>query len=50
MAERRFQDVADAAGEIQRLIGEAREIGCLAHKDADADSLDRKSTRLNSSH
>ena len=39
MAERRFQDVADAAGEIQRLIGEAREIGCLAHKDADADSL-----------
>jgi phosphoesterase RecJ-like protein len=39
VAERNFRDVADAASDIQRLIGEAREIGCLAHKDADADSL-----------
>jgi phosphoesterase RecJ-like protein len=39
VAERRFREVSDAASDIQRLIGEAREIGCLAHKDADADSL-----------
>jgi phosphoesterase RecJ-like protein len=39
VAERRFREVADAASDIQRLIEDAREIGCLAHKDADADSL-----------
>jgi c-di-AMP phosphodiesterase-like protein len=39
VSERRFREVADAASDIQRLIDEAREIGCLAHKDADADSL-----------
>jgi phosphoesterase RecJ-like protein len=31
--------VAEMAPEIRRLIGSAHEIGCLAHKDADADSL-----------
>ena len=35
----RFRGVADAARDIRRLIDDAREIGCLAHKDADADSL-----------
>jgi phosphoesterase RecJ-like protein len=35
----RFQDVGDAVAEIRRLIDGATEIGCLAHKDADADSL-----------
>jgi phosphoesterase RecJ-like protein len=35
----RFQEVEDAARDIRRLIDGAREIGCLAHKDADADSL-----------
>ncbi len=31
--------VAGAAPDIRRFIDEAKEIGCLAHKDADADSL-----------
>jgi phosphoesterase RecJ-like protein len=34
-----FSGVDDCAGDIRRLIDSAREIGCLAHKDADADSL-----------
>jgi len=29
----------DVAGEISRVIAESDDIGCLAHKDADADSL-----------
>jgi phosphoesterase RecJ-like protein len=39
VTEVRFRSVDDAAPDIQRLVGAAREIGCLAHKDADADSL-----------
>ncbi len=39
VTELRFQGIDDAAGDIRRLIDDAREIGCLAHKDADADSL-----------
>jgi phosphoesterase RecJ-like protein len=39
VTELRFHEVEDAVRDIQRLIGDAREIGCLAHKDADADSL-----------
>jgi len=39
VAQLRFPGVADAARDIRRLIDDAREIGCLAHKDADADSL-----------
>jgi phosphoesterase RecJ-like protein len=34
-----FAGVTAAAPEIRRFIDEAAEIGCLAHKDADADSL-----------
>ncbi|MGO8685974.1 MAG: DHH family phosphoesterase [Candidatus Dormibacteria bacterium] len=39
VAEARFRGVDAAAPEIRRLIDQAGEIGCLAHKDADADSL-----------
>lgn len=39
VTQRRFQAVEDAASDIRRLIDGAREIGCLTHKDADADSL-----------
>jgi len=39
VAQLRFPGVDDAARDIRRLIDDAREIGCLAHKDADADSL-----------
>jgi len=39
VAERPFTTVDDSAAEIRRLIDAAAEIGCLAHKDADADSL-----------
>ncbi|HXZ98974.1 MAG TPA: tRNA pseudouridine(55) synthase TruB [Candidatus Binatia bacterium] len=39
LAQTRFTSVDDAAQEIRRLIDGASEIGCLAHKDADADSL-----------
>ncbi len=39
VTELRFQAVEDAARDIRRLIDDAAEIGCLAHKDADADSL-----------
>ena len=39
VAQLRFPDVADAARDIRRLIDDSREIGCLAHQDADADSL-----------
>jgi phosphoesterase RecJ-like protein len=39
VTELRFQGIDDAATSIRRLIDEAGEIGCLAHKDADADSL-----------
>ena len=39
VAQPRFAAVEAAAREIRRLIDAAREIGCLAHQDADADSL-----------
>lgn len=39
VAQLRFSGVEDAARDIRRLIDDAQEIGCLAHKDADADSL-----------
>jgi phosphoesterase RecJ-like protein len=39
LAEPVFAGVAGAVPEVRRFIAEAREIGCLAHKDADADSL-----------
>jgi bifunctional oligoribonuclease and PAP phosphatase NrnA len=39
VAQRRFLSATDAAPEIRRFIAEAKQIGCLAHKDADADSL-----------
>ena len=39
VAQRGFVSAVAAAPDIQRLIAEATEIGCLAHKDADADSL-----------
>jgi bifunctional oligoribonuclease and PAP phosphatase NrnA len=39
LAPRRFSGVDEAAPEIRRLIESASQIGCLAHKDADADSL-----------
>jgi len=39
VAELRFSGVDDAARDIQRLVDDSGRIGCLAHKDADADSL-----------
>jgi phosphoesterase RecJ-like protein len=39
VAELHFQGVEDAASDIRRLIDDAAEIGCLTHKEADADSL-----------
>ena len=40
------QNVADS----QRLMGMLRDMGCAFTQDPDAADVDRKSTRLNSSH
>ena len=39
VAPRHFETVEEAARGIRRLVDAAAEIGCLTHKDADADSL-----------
>jgi phosphoesterase RecJ-like protein len=38
-AERAWPRVEDVADRIRKVIDESQDIGCLAHKDADADSL-----------